>query len=537
MGKIREYQFVTGIETSTIPDPGTPSAANDTVSLGFLNKKSNWAAPVASYAAMRALDTDNRSDNQMRIVDLNPFELWKFDGSSTDTDDGATVLLPDDLTGADPGRWLVLPSGGSSTNDNITITSNSAVATLVAGENIAQNDAVCLDFSSGVYKVYKATSGTGSRKNSRIGLATASATSGSLVTVMTYGFLSGLSSLVVGNLYYVGSTAGSITANPTDFNPAIVGQAISTTVLFVDRNIDENSTFALPLLFVRALGGTTGVTKSNGVNTVEHFNFTSWSAGTADTTARMGIQLGEAVLNSTLIAIDAVDTSNAVLNSTRHYNKSAWSAGTNRTTARWSGGITLYNGLLYVYGGSTTNATSGGTDVIDSYNGSSWTHTVATGITVGGSKAGFTQGGLAHWAAGLATGGGGQTNHITYNGVATSTLTDNPVATLGCAGMTSPSNKGMIGNGPSNTGVSNTYEWNGSAWGSSIAIGYTVTGDNSLGLFGGQGFTSNTNACYINAGGNGNTTSTNATAKFNGTSFSSDTSSTNSIAGPCSGIF
>lgn len=111
MGKIREYQFVTGIETSTIPDPGTPSAANDTVSLGYLNDMSYWAAPVDAYADMRALDDEQRVDQQRRVVE-GPQETWYFDETSTSTDDGATVLKPDDLGALDPGRWLIDSSGG-----------------------------------------------------------------------------------------------------------------------------------------------------------------------------------------------------------------------------------------------------------------------------------------------------------------------------------------------------------------------------------------------------------------------------------------
>ena len=103
MGKVREYNFVTGIETSTIPDPGTPTSSNDTISLGFLNDQFYWAEPVNAYADMRALDTAQRVHNQRRIGD-GPQELWYFDENSTATDDGATILKPNDLGALDPGR-------------------------------------------------------------------------------------------------------------------------------------------------------------------------------------------------------------------------------------------------------------------------------------------------------------------------------------------------------------------------------------------------------------------------------------------------
>jgi len=112
MAKVRSYEFTTGFETSTIPDPGTPSAANDSISLGYLEDESYWGAPVASYAAMRSLDTDQRRDRQVRVVDTGGGELWIYDSANTSVDDGTTVLKPDDLGGGDPGRWLVVSAGG-----------------------------------------------------------------------------------------------------------------------------------------------------------------------------------------------------------------------------------------------------------------------------------------------------------------------------------------------------------------------------------------------------------------------------------------
>lgn len=109
MGKTREYQFVTGIETSTIPNPGTPSATNDTISLGYLEDQSYWGASVADYAAMRALTASERKNEQTRRVESTA-EQWYYDASSSATDDGATILEPDDSPVT--GRWLIGTSGG-----------------------------------------------------------------------------------------------------------------------------------------------------------------------------------------------------------------------------------------------------------------------------------------------------------------------------------------------------------------------------------------------------------------------------------------
>jgi len=108
----REYDFVPGPETSTLPDVADPSGDGDTVSLGYLNDRSYWGEPVASYAAVRALTATQRVDYQTRKVKVNGAEDWYFDDASTATDDGATILKPTDLGALDPGRWLIVPGGG-----------------------------------------------------------------------------------------------------------------------------------------------------------------------------------------------------------------------------------------------------------------------------------------------------------------------------------------------------------------------------------------------------------------------------------------
>lgn len=108
----REYDFVPGPETSTLPDVSDPSGDGDTMTLGFSNNRWYWGEPVASYAAVRALTATQRVNYQTRKVKVNGAEDWYFDDSSTATDDGATVLKPDDLGALDPGRWLINPGSG-----------------------------------------------------------------------------------------------------------------------------------------------------------------------------------------------------------------------------------------------------------------------------------------------------------------------------------------------------------------------------------------------------------------------------------------
>ena len=63
---IREYQFVTGIETSTSPDPATPSADADAVTKGYTDAQyaqlSSWATKCADVTAIKAIAAADRSN-------------------------------------------------------------------------------------------------------------------------------------------------------------------------------------------------------------------------------------------------------------------------------------------------------------------------------------------------------------------------------------------------------------------------------------------------------------------------------------------
>jgi len=150
----REYDFITGPETSTLPTVSDPSGAGDTVNLGYLNNRSYWGAAVSDYAAIRALTSTQRSDRQVRMVDIASPELWQFDAASTGTDDGATILKPSDLSAPDPGRWLILSSGGGSGGG-----STSGVETLMQKLEAEKYHVISepLDNSTGISGVFSET--------------------------------------------------------------------------------------------------------------------------------------------------------------------------------------------------------------------------------------------------------------------------------------------------------------------------------------------------------------------------------------------
>lgn len=112
MGDVREYQFVTGIETSTIPDPGTPVAANSTISLGYADdtyaRFDSWQDSKATVAAVKAIAAADRYDNQVVFIEeLGAF--FYFDAASSATGDDTTVIQPTVGTG----RWLITSGGAA----------------------------------------------------------------------------------------------------------------------------------------------------------------------------------------------------------------------------------------------------------------------------------------------------------------------------------------------------------------------------------------------------------------------------------------
>lgn len=102
MPATREYQFISGPETSTLPTAGTPSNDADTITKGYADDKYvQGGDPVADVTALKAIAAADRTDNDVLFVDsLNT--LFYFDSGSSATGDDLTVIAPD----AGTGRWL-----------------------------------------------------------------------------------------------------------------------------------------------------------------------------------------------------------------------------------------------------------------------------------------------------------------------------------------------------------------------------------------------------------------------------------------------
>lgn len=102
MAKVREYQFVVGAETASIPTAGTPSADADTITKGYADKNYlQGRLAVANVTALKAVGSSDRTDNMGAYVDsLN--RLFFFDSASSATGDDVLVIQPSSGTG----RWI-----------------------------------------------------------------------------------------------------------------------------------------------------------------------------------------------------------------------------------------------------------------------------------------------------------------------------------------------------------------------------------------------------------------------------------------------
>lgn len=555
---------------------------------------------------------------------------------------GGTGLDLGTLTG-EAGRGIVVNdaetalSFGTPSVDRITQELAGDIATLVAGEAISVNDAVCLDIHNGtgsnVYRVFQCDSDLANRRNNFLGFALNTATvtpgiytwtdsaalvtsnvitwsintrpytqtfstdndttlasiavkiaadpdvqsavvtdsgsndrvititahgglslniptpvvtagssqatiailntqsaAGQAVRIRNFGPMTGMSGLTVSNLYYLSGTAGQITDSPSDTNPVQVGQALSSTELFVNRNVGAYQ-FGSTNIMVRAFGGSTGVTQANFQSNSEHFNYVSWSAGTSDSAIKGAMQCGESVLSSRLIAVDGVRAS-SVLADTRIYNKTSWSAGSARSTGRDSGGVGTLGGVLYVGKGTTTVAVAQASDQIDSYNGTSWSNGVGTLANAANVPSTFSQGGLVRWVGGSSVAGGTLNIHETFNAVSVGTDTAPGTAIYGDSG--SRSQPGGIAYDQAGTAC---RSWNGSSWSSTVSLGHQTSNDIGQNNGAASGFSSTNALAYINGGASGSTTSITTTTRFNGTAFVADTASSTARAGAQGAIF
>lgn len=378
---------------------------------------------------------------------------------------------------------------------------------------------------------------TGGASQATVTIATTQAPSGDNVLVRTYGPVTGFSGLSVTSSYYISTTAGALTDAPTDTNPVFVGQALSSSVIFVNRLTTSNQPqFSISTLFIRAYGSTAGETMSSAVQDSEHFNFTSWSTGATDTGgARCRLHIGAGSFNGSLHIIDGANTSGNATTTARTYNKTSWSAGTTRGTPKCNQQVSTMSGKMYFGRGSTGTDRTSTTQVLESWNGSTWSTEGGVTFALGTVNAGcFQQGSLVYFSGGTDSAGNQRDENYSYDGSSIATSTAMPVISFSFGSSKSAGSKGICGGG---TSGNSTREWNGSSWSSAIAFGYTAgaTGGSNVGAA--SGYNSSNSKSYFNGGTSASTTAIATTNILTSSTWATGTSSNTARSGGEGDIF
>lgn len=420
---------------------------------------------------------------------------------ATDSDTTLAALATQIATDQDVQSATVTSVGGGADNDRvITITSKGGLSLSISGTTI-----------------------TGGVSQATVTVAQTQAASGGSVDLHQYGPLAGFTGLTTGSSYYISATAGGVTASPSGSQDPYVGQALSSTILFVNPNNFSFKFRSMIGTMVRFTGYQTTPT-TGAVDTSEHFNFSTWSTGSASGTTKAWGLSSEAGVQGYAYQLDG-QTSSASSASliAKRYNLSSWSTVSNRTTAKSGCGGAVLSDILHVSRGTTGTGATNGTAVIDTFNGASWTNTLASYATAGTAGGSFTLNSIVHSLA-TRDATDSDTNAVhTWNGSSISTTTNFPINTSGSLGA---SVIGSYGLGLSHLGsdVCNGYKYTGTTWSSDIGIAQLAT--NVFPLSGPCiGYDPSTNRVHWNGGASGASVLQLTTQYYTGTSVSTGVSS------------
>ena len=124
----REYSFIVGPETSTLPTTGTPSTSTDLITMGYADENyMQGGSGVADITALKAVSAANRSDKDVRFVESTN-TLYRFDSGSAASGDDNLVVTPT----AGTGRWLILARNPMENSLSANDAATGANATLTA---------------------------------------------------------------------------------------------------------------------------------------------------------------------------------------------------------------------------------------------------------------------------------------------------------------------------------------------------------------------------------------------------------------------
>lgn len=117
MTTIREYQFIVGAETETLPAAGEPTDGNDLVTLGYVSDNFvPGGQPVNDIPGLQAIGSDDRDDGDTRLVkSSNTF--YRFDSASAASADGVRIVQPS----VGSGRWFRVRPGETASNGDYSV--------------------------------------------------------------------------------------------------------------------------------------------------------------------------------------------------------------------------------------------------------------------------------------------------------------------------------------------------------------------------------------------------------------------------------
>jgi hypothetical protein len=114
---VRDYQFIVGAETSTLPAAGAPVDPSDTITLGYADDHYvQGGEPVADLTALAAVGSSNRADGDALLV-LSSNTFYRFDSASAASADGLRVVAP----ASGSGRWFRVRPGETASNGDYAV--------------------------------------------------------------------------------------------------------------------------------------------------------------------------------------------------------------------------------------------------------------------------------------------------------------------------------------------------------------------------------------------------------------------------------
>jgi len=418
----------------------------------------------------------------------------------------------------------------------------SATVTVVGGNQTGSDDRVITITSKGGLSLnITSTTVTGGASQPTVTLSNTQTASGGSVDLHQYGPLSGFSGLTTGARYFLSSTAGGITTSYTSPADVYVGQALSSTILFVNPNKFNYEFQSAEGTMLAGAGFTDGDNAVGAAkSTWEHYNFVSWSSGTSQPAARAGGCTSDSGMKGSVYVFDGItgtitsgDPQSAA--ETYAYNKTSWTNLSDRTTARGGFGVAALSGSMFLMKGSTSQNAASATNALDSFNGSTWVNSVSTFSSSRKNCGGFYYSSKVFCIGGVDTGASGSSTTESWNG---SSVTSESAPSLG-SGFDVSGGIGMLSFAyvSSYNATHESFKYSGTTWSSNYSIGARICYGIQQAPGGPMGgYNPTTGRAYLNGGSNGSSDPLATTYYFDGTTVSAGTSSSNTGAGKSGGM-